>query len=182
MWSRNLGNILMSPLRPIEIYRVAHDHQTRPAGDQPVARRDARLSVLRLQSVQPRPATGGVFRQSGVRRMDYRADIEWRHCPLWAGRGSPSPGWRCSFSCRFAASTIRCRHCRAGCSRFPGAAAHARVRRLAGAGHRPRIPAGHDDRRSRSTASILPARICCTGIFYGRRGSKVRSCSLANRW
>ena len=120
MWSRNLANLLISPLRPVEfvlaltIMSVIHARHRRPS----------RWRCWRS------PSSASTCSASGSRSRPFSST-----CCSPAGRSASScrgsscatgsvprtwPGPSCSSSCPSPASTIRSRFCRTGCSTSPG--------------------------------------------------------------
>ena len=119
MWSRNLANLMISPLRPVEfvlalmvmsIVRLA-------IGMVPVSL--LAIALLRLQPLWTRPRARRVLCQPDPDELGGRyLRVGPRHCAT-ASAPRASPGPSCSCSCRSPASTIRLQCCRAGCSGSP---------------------------------------------------------------
>ncbi len=98
MWARNIGNLMMSPLRPLEfisalmvmsIVRLA-------VGAVPVT--VLAIAILRLQPLRPRLCTGSVLSQPdadglGGRDFRVRPGAEKR---TWRGKSSPGRSCFCS--------------------------------------------------------------------------------------
>ncbi len=63
MWARNLGNLMMSPLRVDRIRHGADDHERGAAGHRHGAGVAAGDRLLRLQSLRPRARAGGLLPQ-----------------------------------------------------------------------------------------------------------------------
>ncbi len=86
MWSRNLGNLLISPLRPYELVAALIRLERDPPVGEHRSRRGRRLFLLRLQPARSRPAAGRILRRAGADQLVARLDRGGRHSALWARR------------------------------------------------------------------------------------------------
>ena len=87
MWARNMGNLMMSPLRPGEFIARFDDHEHRAACDRHGAGDNSRDGLFRIQSLRVRLCAGGVLHEPDPHQLGGR-DFRVRHrAPQWHGRG-----------------------------------------------------------------------------------------------
>ena len=182
MWARNLGNLMISPLRPIEFVCALMIMSVDPAGDRHGAGDAAGDRVLRLQCLRPRLRAGGVLLESdpdqlGGRHLRLRRAAAQRH-----GRGNagldahvPAPAAHLRLLPGERAAGL------AAGGRL-GAAADLRVRGHARAGDRARVPRRPDARGVRAQRALFRRRPSSPSCSCSRaRAGRARCCRPANR-
>ena len=120
MWARNLGNLLMSPLRPAEFIAALMVMSLIRLVDRHGAGLSHRHGILRLQCLGARLRVRLLLRQSDPDQLGDRHS-RFRHtAALRAGRGKPGLDAGVPDPAARPAFIIRWRYCPNGCSRYPG--------------------------------------------------------------
>ena len=100
MYARNLGNLMMSPLRADRVHHRADDHEHRAARHRLDPGEPARHRVLRVQPVRPWLGAGGVLRQPHPDELVGRHLRVRAWCCATVSAPRPLRGASCSCSCR----------------------------------------------------------------------------------